>query len=110
MPFYAAQKLGLNVVAVTETDQFGTARLSNEQVDILLNDSEAEVCIVYMTSYMDSKPEDYQLPSHTQCSLEPGYQNAFGGIMSIQYLAQSIFESLFKYKETTVLEDARVLE
>jgi|GEM_PF-893722 len=110
MPFYAAQELGLNVVAVTETDQFGTARLSNEQVDVLLNDSEVEVCIVYMTSYMDSKPEDYQLPSHAQCSLEPGYQNSFGGIMSIQYLAQSIFEPLFKYKETTVLEDARVLE
>ena len=91
MPFYAAQALGLEVVGAKKNDQFGVAQLTTEQLTKLKTQNGQEICQVYLSSYVSGDLEDV---SQTGCIITPNYQNAFGGVMSVLYLAESLVQGL----------------
>lgn len=93
MPFYAAQALGLTVLAPEKTDQFGMAQLTSSGLNELVDEYHGGVCQFYLSSYT----QNFELPEQTSdngCVQTLGYQNAFGGVMSVLYLAESIVDGL----------------
>ena len=108
LPFYAAQELGLSVLAAEENDQFGMARLSKKEYSKLSDVQPGTLCKLYFSSYAvedsintvedslnrveDSKSNG--LSSKRVCSKDLSYQNGFGGVMSVLYLAESISQAL----------------
>lgn len=91
MPYYAAQALGLSVVGGEKNNQFGIARLKMDAVRALNDAKNLEVCQFYLSSYSDADSVDM---ATNQCVLDIKYQNAFGGVMSILYLAEAISSAL----------------
>jgi len=89
MPYYAAQALGLTVISAEKNNQFGIARMKAEQIKGLSNEVEQEVCQFYLSTYGNQANKNAAV-----CALEMEYQNAFGGAMSILYLAESIVAAL----------------
>ena len=123
MPFYAAQELGLSVLAAQKNDQFGMARLSKKEYSKLSEVQSGTLCKFYFSSYAvegstnavegstnnaveDSNSyvedsidyvedsTDNGLSSKRVCSQDLSYQNGFGGVMSVLYLAESISQAL----------------
>ena len=97
MPFYAAKALGLTVVGAQKNDQFGLAQLSADELNLLLEEAGSNVCQFYLSSYTgQDRKSRAKLKRDDRCKIEPNYQNAFGGVMSIVYLAESIVDGLIK--------------
>jgi len=116
MPYYAAQELGLSVLAAQQNDQFGMARLSEKEYSKLTQAQSGMLCKLYFSSYavdwsVNTAVEDSINPvedsvnpaegsvnngslSKQACSQDLSYQNAFGGVMSVLYLAESISQAL----------------
>lgn len=94
MPYYAAQELGLTVLGAVENDQFGTARLDKKELSELNTSQSSDLCELYLSSYAVDVKIDKESLSGTDCTIELGYQNAFGGVMSVLYLAESITQAL----------------
>ena len=91
LPFYAAQALGLTVVGAEKNNQFGIARLNQGEISDLNSSAKQEVCQFTLSSYTSS---NFDENGASECNLEMEYQNAFGGVMSILYLAESISKAL----------------
>lgn len=89
MPFYAAQALGLTVVAPQESDQFGMSQLSSSKLTQLLQSHDGPLCQFQLSSYSQNASVVTD-STENACVVTPSYQNSFGGIMSILYLAESI--------------------
>ena len=100
MPFYAAQALGLTVLAPQESDQFGMSQLTSAQLDELVSGYEGDLCQFNLLSYSQGvtsekgKESEENPESGGHCVGVMDYQNSFGGIMSILYLAESIVDGL----------------
>lgn len=108
MPFYAAQALGLSVVAPQGSDQFGMSQLASSQLEELVREHASSLCQFHLSSYSQgASPQSTSFPkalfpstlakgqsTKSACVETLSYQNAFGGIMSILYLAESIAHSL----------------
>ena len=94
MPYYAAQELGLSVLGAAENDQFGTAKLDDKELAALLADQSNKVCKLYLSSYAVDVKVGEESVSEDGCSVDLDYQNAFGGVMSVLYLAESISSAL----------------
>ena len=91
MPYYAAMELGLTVSGNDENDKFGTARLSAQELQELASKTAAPLCRLYLSSYSS---EPAPVTGNGECAAELSYQNAFGGVMSVQYLAEAIHQVL----------------
>jgi len=96
MPYYAAQELGLSVLSAVENDQFGTAKLDQKELSELFNNQSSSVCTFYLSSYAVDIDTNGESRLNDGCSMELNYQNAFGGVMSVLYLAESISQALLK--------------
>ncbi len=94
MPFYAAQELGLTVLSAPENDQFGAARLNQKEYLTLFSEQAGNVCKLYLSSYAVDKQVAVETNRKDVCAKELSYQNAFGGVMSILYMAESISQAL----------------
>ena len=95
MPYYAAQELGLSVLGAAENDQFGAAKLGDKELTALLAaDQSNKVCKLYLSSYAVDVKVSEESVSEDGCSVDLDYQNAFGGVMSVLYLAESISSAL----------------
>ena len=112
MPFYAAKALGLEVVSAQKNDQFGLAQLSSVQLNDLTQGRSMSVCRFYLSSYVTSSRA---LPSGSwgeqlgrDCVVDMDYQNAFGGVMSIQYLAESLVCLLYTSPSPRDLSTSRM--
>lgn len=95
MPFYAARRMGLQVLAAAESDQFGTVQINQSTARAQLTNNQS-ACRLLFTSYAESKltpAELVQQDDHT-CTKVLSYQNAFGGVMSLQYLSAAIVSAL----------------
>jgi len=98
MPFYAAKNLGLEVITPIEHDQFGISHIkSNKLKDLQEEKGTSSLCHVYFPAYQ-SKIAD-KSGKTSGCSIELDYQNAFGGVMSLLYLSESIYENLIIHKQ-----------
>lgn len=87
MPYYAAKELGLELVAIDDTDAFGVSRTNLRIVEELNTSSDSQICQLYLSSYSSAQTKS---PKFDGCGGELSYQNAFGGIFSIYNLAESI--------------------
>ena len=117
MPYAAFKQLGLKVVSPIKTDAFGVAQLSSLAISELLvaeNVDEAPqpgtVCLVVFDEYAASASASKENAStalvkrlvaelganrvHQQCYFELGYQQAFGGALSIKNLSESFVSAL----------------
>ena len=108
LPFYAAEELGLSVLAAQQNDQFGMARLSKKEYSKLSDVQPGMLCKLYFSSYAVEDSNSYVedsidyvedstdngLSSKRVCSQDLSYQNGFGGVMSVLYLAESISQAL----------------
>jgi len=100
MPYYAATALGLEVVSTQETDQYGVSMVDDVELakilapyqDNISDLNEKHLCQLRLTSY--AQEELSQTPNKTNCVADLAYQNAFGGTMSVLYLAESIYQAL----------------
>ena len=101
MPFYAASALGLDVVSTQETDQYGVSMVDDAELSKMLasyqenssNLNHENLCQFRLTSYAQ---EDLSQAPNTKCVADLTYQNAFGGTMSVLYLAESIYKALIE--------------
>ena len=87
MPFYAAQQLGLEVISPDKTNQFGAAQIKADRLN-----HDYSVCHILLPTYKNSEPMSKQLPA--KCTHTLNYQNAFGGVMSVLYLSEALFNAL----------------
>ena len=95
LPFSAAKQLGLEVISPDETSQFGTAQVGIDDLKALSPNKDNALCNVYLSSYQAvNSSDDMTKPDLTGCSFELSYQNAFGGAMSVLYLAEAIYDAL----------------
>ena len=100
MPHYAALALGLDALSATEADQYGVSKHSAAELKDLIAQQADDgslsnrqpVCELTLGSYAQGTAAHYV--NESRCQHELNYQNAFGGTMSILYLAESIYEAL----------------
>ena len=100
MPHYAALALGLNALSATEADQYGVSKHSEAELKDLIAQQTDDgslsnrppVCELTLGSYAQGTKS--HAVSESNCQHQLNYQNAFGGTMSILYLAESIHEAL----------------
>ena len=97
MPYYAAKALGLNIQSFDNADKFGVAKVSEKDRYNMDSGKQQSVCYLYFTSYANTTMAD----KTEECAYTLDYQNAFGGVMSIQYLAESISRALIKHQQVS---------
>lgn len=107
MPFAAAGSLGLDVITTEKTDKFGAAQVSSSELSELFRQNadktKAPACIIEFANYLPDLVESQQKLINMKeagCYLSVDYQQAFGGVMSLQWLAESIAKSLIEFKST----------
>lgn len=94
MPYYAATALGLEVIIAPETDQYGVSMVKQKELLELSNQrlNQGTICQFVLTSYGQANLQ--QADNQIDCVADLSYQNAFGGTMSVLYLAESIHAAL----------------
>jgi len=104
MPYYAAQAIGLEVLSSDEVDQYGVSKLNDNElaeliamytkspIDVDTPKSQGPLCELTLSSYASSF--EVQPTAKSNCKADLSYQNAFGGTMSVLYLAESIYNAL----------------
>lgn len=108
MPHHAASQLGLDVLSAKENNKFGIAMLNRTDYLLLLDAKKAHishaddsilassrevVCEMRLSSYSISNVSTNE-SSPKSCGADLAYQNAFGGVNSIKYLAHAIHDIL----------------
>ena len=106
MPYYAASALGLDIVSTQETNQYGVSMVDDAELTKILapyqenssNQNNTYLCQLRLTSYAqeDFSKAPSNTTSNTNCVADLTYQNAFGGTMSVLYLAESIYKALIE--------------
>ena len=97
LPAYAAEALGLSVISPEETSQFGTVQLSPDQLNTLTTEQASSICSVSLSNYQTGSIANEAPKANGEsadCAFEPAYQSAFGGVRSVLYLAEAMFEKL----------------
>ncbi|GAA6138810.1 iron-siderophore ABC transporter substrate-binding protein [Arenicella sp. 4NH20-0111] len=103
LPYHAGLMIGLNVLSPEETDNFGVAQLSKkgllEQAASLSNE---DVCLVVFEKYGVGNTTEMidDLDKRHDCVLSIDYQQAFGGVNSLLWLAQEYAQSLIDNSST----------
>ncbi|MGB1309828.1 MAG: ABC transporter substrate-binding protein [Leucothrix sp.] len=97
LPYYAAKQLGLDVISPDETNQFGTAQVTRDDLTLLGTQHKQAICHVYLSVYQDPKAPN-PAASTEPCVVEPAYQNAFGGALSVLYFAKALHQALMRQK------------
>ncbi|MEM7360526.1 MAG: ABC transporter substrate-binding protein [Pseudomonadota bacterium] len=88
LPNAAARSIGIKTLSAEDHDQFGVARLSLTEITQLAEDSGTTTCFLLLNRYSPDTSSNDAL----ECAYELPYQNAFGGVMSIQYLGEGMLE------------------
>lgn len=113
MPFAAARSLGLDAVTTQKTDKFGAIQVSSSELselfrlnsDKTVNKTKVPICIIEFANYLpevaENQPKLINMKD-ADCYLGVDYQQAFGGVMSLQWLAEGIAKSLMEFKSANL--------
>ena len=110
MPYYAANELGLTVLSNIENDKFGVSQMTTSELNELIenthkpltsdvNETQSNIdCRLIFSNYTSGNiaPEINKNEPGTPCTADLSYQNAFGGVFSVLYLAEAIHHALIK--------------
>lgn len=97
MPYYAASLIGINVLSPKKTDGFGVAQLSKKQIlELIRLHGDGDTCIILFDKYSEGGLAEplSAMEGFNGCLLTIDYQQAFGGMRSLQWLAEDISNAI----------------
>lgn len=97
MPSAAMKSIGLNIISPPEVDKYGVTNLSSTEFERFLQNQKNEslgmskICLINFYKYSKRNAEQRE---SAQCQYNIDYQQAFGGAMSVKWLAETVWASI----------------
>ncbi len=102
MPYAATSALGVHALTTEKTDKFGVAQLSTTELNSLIKEHQLNtgkpVCVLEFDRYSASSQRELLTLENDECHMTLSYQQGFGGVMSLQWLSESLSHALKNWR------------